>query len=207
MYKSIQMKRGGYLFFTNNPGGYGYNNMGSNPGGFNPFSINPQDKKTISKDCFKLGILLVIFEFLQNFLGRAFYYVVYTIREHKLIFLWENVVKYYKDNRKLLTSTTFSMSLNLTVTLVSVITVLLLAKFAFHIGEKQFLKPDKEKIKTGFKWFPGCYLANIVFTYIGSMLIAMMNSSGMTVPDADFTIRQPSTAAIIIVHNNNCPCL
>ena len=184
------------LNYNNNNGYGGYNpNM---QGGFNPFAVNQNDKQEITHDCFRLGILLIIYEFLQNFLGKAFYYVVYTIREKKLAFSWNFIVKYYRAHPKLLTSTSFSMTMNISVTLIALIIMFLVAKFGFHMGVKGYLKADRKKVGTAFKWFSGCYLTNLLFTYFGSFLIIFFNSSGINVPQNDMSIRSPSAIALTV---------
>lgn len=156
------------------------------------------EKKSIFADASKLGCLLILYEILQNFFSKAYYYAAYFIFAKKFSLDWKVVTDYLLGRPKLIASTSFRMTLCISVTFFCVAIVALVSRFIFKVGAKGYLKPGRGSIKEGLKWFPGCYLANLIFTLICSYVLLFLSAGGVAVPEADFTITSPSIGAVTV---------
>lgn len=157
-----------------------------------------QRRKALLTDAAKLGSLLLAYELMQNFFARAYYYVTYYIFAKKFTLDWEDVRTYWSGRTGLLNSTSFKMTLCISVTLLCLLLTVLLGRVVFKIGAKEYIRPGAKNFKLGAKWFPACYLANMVFSLVCSMLIVVLNNKGVTVPEADLSIKSPSVMALTV---------
>lgn len=169
----------------------------------NNFQINvpAEGNKSLKSEVFKsslgLGLLLGLYVFLQKPLISLFKLISYPIVTGKFTFSMDVVNDYLKAHESLIQSTTFRMGLNAFVTGIDCIIIVLLC-IIFKITDNSFFKPSAKKAGEGAKWFPACYLVNILITFIGSFLIMFLSQSGISVPEADFTIKNPTAAALIL---------
>ena len=157
-----------------------------------------KEKRSLLYDGAKLGILLLVYEILQNIVSNIYYYAAYFFITKDFSTDRSVVVGYFSEHQSLLTSTAFKMTRYVSTTILCVGTVMILAKFLLHTGAGKFLKPSKGFAKTAAIWFPGCFLINAVFTLLFSYIMAFFSSSGISIPSSDLSISSPSKGAIIM---------
>lgn len=154
-------------------------------------------KKSLRNDCLKTGALLLIYEILQIWFANLYYYVAYFFLTKNFSLDFSVIKKYFRSNPSIQSSTTFSMTKMISITILCLAIVFLIAKFLFKLKLGEYLKPCKSAVRTGFTWFTGCYLANMLFSLIVSYIVLMINNSGISVPGSDLSIKSPSLAALI----------
>lgn len=148
-----------------------------------------------------LGILLLTYHFVSKCLAAMYIYVCYLIVSGGFTLDRNVVVQYFKDHKDkldLVNSTSFQMSADIIITGFSLTVTLLLARVAFKKTMWSYMKADKKRVKTGFKWLGPCFVFNMIASMIISYITNFLSTMGVSVPSADFTIKQPSVYAIIL---------
>lgn len=157
------------------------------------------EKRSLSKDCSKLGLLLLTYVLTNTVFAYGFYYATYYVLAKSFTLSYNTVVNYLVDNHKaLVTSTAYSMSANITVTVLSLAVILLMGKVMLKVSFNGFIKPSKQGAKTAAVWIPGCFVINIALSLAVSYLTAFLNTQGIAVPTSDFTISSPSAASLTL---------
>ena len=151
-----------------------------------------------TKDVAVLAILLLIYHFLARILSYAFYFVSYAVISGNISFSWSEVRGYLADRPSLVTSTSYQMSANISISASSVLITLLIAGLLFKTTIWSYFKFDKQSAKTGLKWLSPCFVFNMLASTVISFITSFLSSMGVSVPTADFSIRQPSVFAIIM---------
>ncbi len=155
-------------------------------------------EKKCTRDVAVLGILLIIFHFTAKYLGYVFYYVSYAVLSGSVTLSWSEVRSYFSGKADLVNSTAFQMSANISISAAAVLITLLVAGLAFKTTVWSCLKTDKQGAKTGVKWLSPCFVFNMLASTVISFVTGFLGSMGVSVPTADFSIRQPSAFAVIM---------
>lgn len=159
----------------------------------------PDDmNKKRTRDVAVLGILLIIYHFTAKYMVNVFHYVAYAVCSGSVTFKWSDVQSYFSSRPELYFSTAFQMSANISVTAMTVLVTLLIAGLAFKTTVWSYFKPDRQSVKTGFKWLSPCFVFNMLASTMISIVTGFLSSMGVSVPTADFSIRQPSVFAVIM---------
>lgn len=79
-----------------------------------------QEKKLLTIDCVKISLLLILYNLLNRIFAVLFFYVAYTYHSGKFTLSYSAVLSYLKKQTAFISSTTFSMTANLFITLMSV---------------------------------------------------------------------------------------
>lgn len=170
--------------------------------GYPPMGYPPQDgeadiRKSISRDCMKVGAMLIGYQILTSIMVRLFYLAAYFVLSGSPAGYSEAINGLRENYLDVVYSTTFSMLLNSTVTGVSLVITLLFGKIVLGFSFNGYLKPNAKGAKIGVWFFPACFVLNIAFSMIANIFSSYMESVGVTIPEADFTIRDPSVAAVL----------
>jgi hypothetical protein len=193
--------------YNQNGGGFDFSRPPDPYGGFNGFGGSPNDlriaqekeKKALFKNASKLGALLILYEVFNSLFVNVYYIVCYAFY-HGGISLNMTVVKTYlrEEQTELIQTSAFSMTANLFVVVMSIIALLIVAELILKVRVHTLIKPYKGFAKQGAEWTPLCILFNLLAGIIVSIFVQTLGESGVTVPDADFTITSPSTYAVVI---------
>ena len=170
--------------------------------GYGKRPLTPEEqaeKKNLFIDCVKLGCMLLLYNILNTVFAYAFYYCTYYVKT-KSFSLDYNVIFSYlgKEQAKLVSSTAYRMSANISITIFSLITMLLVAKFIFRVHISNFLKPNKASVKQGAIWAPACFVINMILSLMVSYFTAFMSAQGVSVPSSDFSLSSPSAISVIM---------
>ena len=156
------------------------------------------EKKAMFLNCSKLGILLLAYNLFNSLFLKIFYLIVYAYKSGSFTLSVNTAAAYLREQEKLVTSSAFSMAGNLFIIFFSLIAILLIAKFAMKIDLSEMMKPDKAHAGQAVKWFPLCLTLNVAVSIVIAYFTMYMNQLGITVPESDLSIRQPSTAAVVL---------
>ena len=157
-----------------------------------------QEKKLLTIDCVKISLLLILYNLLNRIFAVLFFYVAYTYHSGKITLSYSAVLSYLKKQTAFISSTTFSMTANLFITLMSVLVFGIVFAILFRKRESSFIKPKKGTAVKGLKWFSACFVINILLSQLISILTGILGQNGVTVPTSDFSIHQPSAIAVIV---------
>lgn len=157
-----------------------------------------QEKKLLTIDCVKISLLLILYNLLNRIFAVLFFYVAYTYHSGKFTLSYSAVLSYLKKQTAFISSTTFSMTANLFITLMSVLVFGIVFAILFRKRESSFIKPKKGTAVKGLKWFSACFVINILLSQLISILTGILGQNGVTVPTSDFSIHQPSALAVIV---------
>ena len=157
-----------------------------------------QEKKLLTIDCVKISLLLILYNLLNRIFAVLFFYVAYTYHSGKFTLSYSAVLSYLKKQTAFISSTTFSMTANLFITLMSVLVFGIVFAILFRKRESSFIKPKKDTAVKGLKWFSACFVINILLSQLISILTGILGQNGVTVPTSDFSIHQPSALAVIV---------
>lgn len=179
------------------------NNYNYDPRGYNPYyaqlmEARSREKHAMLINCSKLGALLILYNICQYVYVYLYYIIAASVHDGALHLMPWEAVDYLRQHESLVRSSTFSMGGNLTVVALSLMTVLLVAAFPMHVSLRPMLKPNKTHVKNGAKWFPMCITLNIAVSIVVSIITNMLSAAGVTVPEADFSFRSPSTTALVL---------
>lgn len=156
------------------------------------------EKKRLTVDCVKLGALLIIYNIFTNVFINVFYYASYFVLKKEFTLSFSTVINYLISRKDVISSTAYKMGANIFTTGVSIILLFVLAHFVFKVRVKQFFTPTRYSVKQGFLWVTAGFVFNMIFSLIGSYLTAFLNAGGITVPTNDFSIKDPSAAAVFM---------
>ena len=156
------------------------------------------EKNNIALDCYKLGFLLLLYQLLTYGLRYVFYLAAYRYYEGGFTLNVQTAINYFYNNQDITQSTAFRMAGNTSITCTSLAIVMVGMHILFRGQLGSWLRPDKSKIKAGALWATPDHVVNLFSTMIVNYMVIMLGNSGISVPDADFTIKQPSAAAIIL---------
>ena len=157
-----------------------------------------EEKNYIALDCYKLGFLLMLYQLLTYGLRYVFYLAAYWVCDGNFTLNVKTAMNYLVNNQDIVQSTAFKMSGNISITCVSLAIVMVGMHSLFKGQLGSWLRPDKKKVLTGVLWTTPDHVVNLFATMIVSYLVTILGNSGISVPDADFTITHPSAAAIIL---------
>lgn len=169
-------------------------------------TIQPQEpveylknKREIKKACLKLGGLLLLYNLLVKALVYVFYFVSYRVLSGKTTLDFAVVREYLlNEHLELINSTSFTMTANLSISLTALILVMLIGKIILRVDLDGYFKPSLSSAKKGFQWAPPCFLVNLMCSLAVFMITAFLSTQGITVPEADFTIKNPSAVSVIL---------
>ncbi len=156
------------------------------------------EKKRLFTDCVKLSVLLILYNLLNRIFSYVFFYGAYFYHSGKFTFSYGKVISYLRQQREFVSSTVFNMTANLFITLCSFVLIFIVYSLLFRGRIKAYLSPGVKKGALGLKWFPACFVINILLTQFMLILTGILGANGVSVPTSDFSIKQPSTAAVIM---------
>lgn len=175
------------------------NNSGNNFNIVFPDENTIKEKRHLSTDCIKLGCMLILYQILNTVFVYAFYYCTYFITANKFSLDYNTVFSFLSDEKySLVSSTAYRMSANITVTVLSLVTMLFTAKFLFKVHISRYLKPTKSAVKQGVIWAPAGFVVNMILSLMVSYFTAFLSTQGVSVPSNDFSLSSPSAASVIM---------
>lgn len=156
------------------------------------------EKKALWKNASKLGALLLIYNLLNSVFLYVYYYGIYTYKNHSFTISWLTVRRYLASQTDMINSTEFTMLGNTFIVFFSLLCTMLTARFLMHIDFRGMLKPKNGHTKQAIKWLPVSMTFNSAASLAVAFLTVFMNNAGITVPETDLSIRNPSAAAVTI---------
>ncbi|WP_124100854.1 type II CAAX endopeptidase family protein [Ruminococcus sp. Marseille-P6503] len=157
-----------------------------------------REKKAMFVNCSKLGIILIVYNLLNSLFLNVYYLIVYAYKNGRIVLSVAAAKEYLAQQRELISSSVFSMAGNLFIIFSSLAVILIIARFVMKIDFSEMMKPKKEHTAQAAKWFPLCLTLNVLVSIIIAYFTFYMGQMGITVPESDLSIRQPSAAAVIL---------
>ena len=161
-------------------------------------TMNEDINKKRNKEVAVLGILLILYHYAAQFFVYVFYFVSHAVLSGNFTLSWDEVKRYFSGKESLVNSTAFQMTANISITSVSIIIILLIARLSIKLTVWSCFKPTKSNVKIGFKWLGPCFVFNMISSTIISFITSFLGSMGISVPTSDFSIREPSVFAVIM---------
>ena len=156
-------------------------------------------RNSLFRDCTKLGGLLLFYLLITKLYAYIFYYATYGVLTGSITLSFQAVRSYLtEEHQSLVTSTTYSMALNASVTVLGLITILILSKTVLKMSFGSFFKTGSGNVKRAVVWMPACFVVNMIFSLAVSYLTEMLSYSGIAIPTPDFSVRSPGRAAIVL---------
>lgn len=158
------------------------------------------DENTLSlkRDCLKLGIMLILYRLflsMMSILGIIITCRVFSGKFYSYRGAIEVLNSEYKDK---ISTTTYSMLMNTALTSSSLILTLLFGWIVLGFSFRGYLRPSAKGAKEGVHYFPACFVMNIILSAVIAIFVNFMDQAGVTIPEADFSIDKPSTAAVAL---------
>ncbi len=157
-----------------------------------------EEKNLLALDCYKLGAVLVLYQIMTYVFNYVYYLAVYIYYNGTFTLNVNEAMRYLRANEKIITSTSFRMAGNISVTFLSLTVAMLLMHIFFKGQLGGWMKPTKQGVRTGFLWAAPNHVVNMFSTMVVTFLVDMLSSGGITIPTSDFTIVQPSKAAVLL---------
>ncbi|MCD8095092.1 MAG: CPBP family intramembrane metalloprotease [Ruminococcus sp.] len=157
------------------------------------------ERRKLFKNASFLGVLLILYN-VFNYVYLYLFYILTYVKYHGGFTLDISEVTSYLvgEQAELVSSSAYSMTANLFLVLMSLVTILIIAQCFMRIGIMDMLMPYKHCFKQGAKWMPACLFINVVLSIIVGIVVEMFEESGVTVPESDFTITEQTTYAVVI---------
>lgn len=180
---------------------YGYNNFN------NGFQQNDQQydfvfeqakkgqKKALWKNALKLGILLICYNIFLSLFSYVYQYFYYFLKTQKFTLSLDTIREYITDNLESISITEYNMFGNAFVTLLSLVSILIVARLFCKVSIGGLFKCDAKGIRLGVKAFPFSLLLNFVFSVIISVITAYFAQAGVVIPEANFDMDRPTFTA------------
>ena len=157
-----------------------------------------REKKAMFANCSKLGILLIAYNLLNSLFLNVYYLLVYAYKNGSVTLNVTTAKVYLAGQRELISSSVFSMAGNLFIIFSSLVVILIIARFVMKIDFSEMMKPKKGHGAQAAKWFPLCLTLNVAVSIVIAYFTYYMGQMGITVPESDLSIRQPSTLAVVL---------
>lgn len=148
-------------------------------------------------DCLKLGIMLILYRIFLRIMSEVSILVTCRVLSGKFHSLNNSVKILNEEYTRTIKSTTYSMLMNSSLTASALILTLLFGWIVLGFNFRGYLKPSAKGAKVGVHYFPACFVMNIVMSLIVSIFVNFMNTAGVTIPEADFSINEPSKMAAL----------
>ncbi len=110
---------------------------------------NSRKRNFFTIDCVKISLLLILYNLLNRIFAVLFFYVAYTYHSGKFTLSYSAVLSYLKKQTAFISSTTFSMTANLFITLMSVLVFGIV--FAILFRKRKRIKLHKAEKRHGSK--------------------------------------------------------
>lgn len=156
------------------------------------------ERKGLNIAATKLGCLLLLYYGLTRAMNYVYYFVLYLAATGELSLDINEVAKYLSQNAEKYSSSYYSMLGNLSIVLTSLIITMTAARFIFRVSLMSMLRPEREHFTGGVKWFTASMSVNVIVSMIVGILVTILGSVGITVPESDFSISDSSTATLIM---------
>ena len=170
---------------------------GSAPLYFTPPDKNAAVKTQLMRDCLRLGAMLIAYRLITTLMTDICYMAAFRILSGHFADYVTSVNGLINDYPEVVGSTTFSMLINSVVTVSALLCTVLLGHIVMGFSFSGYLRPSRDGAKKGLRFFPACFLLNMISSIIVNMFTAAMDSVGITIPEADFSIKNPSVSAVL----------
>lgn len=162
------------------------------------FSDLESEKWELTVNAAKLGIILILYDIVFLFFTKkAFLYIYYWFAAFNFTLDKNTINAFYANADNFSSYTAFEMIYSCGVVLMSLLLVIISARI-MGIRLLSTLKlSDKKGVKSGFKMFPVVLLLNSVISTIINFVSEFFESRGTVLPEADFSITNPSASAIV----------
>ncbi len=179
-----------------NPNNYNYNDNNN----YNAQLANARnmEKRALNKNASMLGILLLVYNLANKVFLEIFYLLAYAYKKGSFTLSTTTAKNYLSTQKEFVQSSSFSMAGNLFIIGMSLVVILVIACAVMKIDFSEMFVPRKGHAKQAFKWFPLATTINIAVGMVIAIFTFYLNSAGVTVPEVDLSIRQPSTTAVIL---------
>lgn len=155
------------------------------------------ERRSLNKNIYCLGVLLLIYNILNRMFIYVFYLLAYIRYTGSVTLEMNTAIRYIQENELNKTSA-FSMTANLFIAGISVLIVAVIAQAGMRIRLTDMIKPYRGSALDGVKWTPLSITFNLLIGIVAGMITTLFNENGISVPEADFTVKSPSNYAIII---------
>ncbi|SFD14556.1 CPBP family intramembrane glutamic endopeptidase [Ruminococcus albus] len=148
-------------------------------------------------DCLKLGVMLILYRVFLSFMSIVGIIVTCRVLSgefHSYNGAIDVLKSDYKDK---ISTSTYSMLMNSSLTASALVLTLLFGWIVLGFSFRGYLKPSVNGAKTGVRYFPACFVMNIVMSAIVAIFVSFMDTAGVTIPEADFSINEPSKMAAL----------
>ena len=155
-------------------------------------------KRELTLNAAKLGMILILYDivFLSVF-RKVFLYLYYWCATLNFTFNKTQINAFYANTDNFPSDTAFEMMYSCGVVLMSLILVILTARIMGIKLVSAFKLEDKRGIKSGFTMFPIVLLLNSVISSVINFVTKFLENRGTVLPEADFTITNPSALVIV----------
>ena len=163
---------------------------------YQPPDSGGEAKRELTRDCLRLGAMLIGYRILNYLTIYLIYPITYYVLSGKLKGYSGAAKGLKEDYSDLLKTTAFRMMMNSAITVSSLLLIIAFGYVVLGFSFKGFLKPSQDGAKKGAFFFPACFMLNIIMSTLVNYFVGIMGSVGVTIPEADFTIKTPSAASV-----------
>ncbi|SEL37959.1 CPBP family intramembrane glutamic endopeptidase [Ruminococcus albus] len=152
----------------------------------------------LKTDCLKLGVMLILYRVFLTVMSIPGYILTCRVLSGKFHSYNNSIDILKSDYKDTISTTTYAMLMNISLTTSALILTMLFGWIVLGFSFRGYLKPSVKGAKTGVRYFPACFVMNIVMSAIVAIFVSFMDTAGVTIPEADFSIDKPSTAAVVM---------
>lgn len=164
----------------------------------NTFSFGEPEKRELTMNAAKLGVILILYDIVfLYFTKKAFLYLYYWCATFNFTFDETKISAFYANADNFSSYTAFEMIYSCGVVLMSLFLVIISARIAGIRLVSTLKLEDKKGIKSGLKMFPVVLLLNSVISTVINFVSKFFESQGVVLPEADFSIENPTALAIV----------
>ncbi len=157
------------------------------------------EKRSMRVSVTKLALLMIIYNVLNYAAVRLFYMIVYSVVSKSVtLSLYTAVNGMREEHAEMLKGTSFKMGAMLFTVVLSALGVFFTAQVVLGVDLASYFVPSKKKVRDGLIWSPPCITVNLIMSVFISLIVKMLSDEGVNVPSADFSIKSPSTLALVM---------
>lgn len=146
-----------------------------------------------------LAILLMLYEFFNPLYVRVYWLAAYTRFTGKITLDVAAATGYFNETAPEITETTaFNMTGSVFIVAFSSLSVFLVGQFIMKIPLHEVIRPYKKAFTDGVSFLPTAMTFNLMAGILVNFLTDRLRQEGVTLPESDFSVRSPSTYALVI---------
>lgn len=158
-----------------------------------------RERAAIFKNASFLAILLLLYRVFSVFGARIFWVLAYVRYFGTLsLDIYAITTRFTEEQPDVTGTTAFTMTGSVFIVSLASLGVLLTGQLIMRVKLTDIFKPYRGFAADGLKYFPSTLALNLLSGVVVSAIVAAFGESGISIPGSDFSVKTPSSYALVM---------